>query len=82
MHFAAAGAQDLGRHHPVRRRQRGHGAVAVPAQSREKGALGIDGFLYCAAYGLPMDLQRQSLQRFVDEVVPAFAEPAAARAAE
>jgi len=50
---------------------------------RRYAALGIDNFLYCASYGLPMELQRKSLKLFIDEVMPAFAqqrEPARARA--
>jgi alkanesulfonate monooxygenase SsuD/methylene tetrahydromethanopterin reductase-like flavin-dependent oxidoreductase (luciferase family) len=35
-------------------------------------ALGVDNFLYCASYGLPMDLQQKSLRLFIDEVMPAF----------
>jgi flavin-dependent trigonelline monooxygenase, oxygenase component len=33
--------------------------------------LGTD-FMYCASYGAPIDAQKRSLQRFIDEVVPAF----------
>ena len=35
-------------------------------------ALGIDNFLYCASYGLPMAEQKKSLKLFIDEVMPAF----------
>jgi alkanesulfonate monooxygenase SsuD/methylene tetrahydromethanopterin reductase-like flavin-dependent oxidoreductase (luciferase family) len=35
-------------------------------------ALGVDNFLYCASYGLPMELQQKSLRLFVDDVMPAF----------
>lgn len=55
----------------------------VIAKLRRYEALGIDNFLYCASYGLPMALQRQSLKLFIDEVMPAFAarqEPARAYA--
>lgn len=45
-------------------------------------ALGIDNFLYCASYGLPMAEQKRSLKLFVDEVVPAFAAGKARAAAE
>ena len=36
-------------------------------------ALDVD-FMYCASFGAPMDAQKQSLQLFIDEVMPAFAE--------
>ncbi len=35
-------------------------------------ALGVDNFLYCASYGLPMAEQQKSLRLFIDEVMPAF----------
>jgi len=55
----------------------------IIAKLKPYEALGIDGFLYCAAYGLPMELQRKSLQLFIDEVVPAFDRSSpASRAAE
>jgi hypothetical protein len=35
--------------------------------------LGVD-FLYCASYGAAIADQKRSLQLFIDEVMPAFAE--------
>jgi alkanesulfonate monooxygenase SsuD/methylene tetrahydromethanopterin reductase-like flavin-dependent oxidoreductase (luciferase family) len=46
----------------------------VIGKLRAYEALGVDNFLYCASYGLPMELQRRSLKLFIDEVMPAFAE--------
>ena len=46
----------------------------VIAKLRPYEALGIDGFLYCAGFGLPMQEQKRSLRLFIDEVMPAFAE--------
>ena len=46
----------------------------VIGKLRAYEALGVDNFLYCASYGLPMELQRRSLRLFIDEVMPAFAE--------
>jgi alkanesulfonate monooxygenase SsuD/methylene tetrahydromethanopterin reductase-like flavin-dependent oxidoreductase (luciferase family) len=46
----------------------------VIAKLRPYEALGIDGFLYCASFGLPMQEQKRSLRLFIDEVMPAFAE--------
>ena len=46
----------------------------VIAKLKPYEALGIDGFLYCASFGLPMKEQKRSLRLFIDEVMPAFAE--------
>lgn len=35
--------------------------------------LGVDAFIYYASMGLDMDLQKRSLQLFIDRVMPAFA---------
>jgi alkanesulfonate monooxygenase SsuD/methylene tetrahydromethanopterin reductase-like flavin-dependent oxidoreductase (luciferase family) len=35
-------------------------------------ALGVDHFIYNTSYGLDMARQKQSLQLFIDEVMPAF----------
>jgi len=35
-------------------------------------ALGVDHYIYNASYGLDMSRQKQSLQLFIDEVMPAF----------
>ncbi len=48
---------------------------------RRYAALGIDYFCYNASYGLPLAEQKKSLRLFIDEVMPAFQEPAV-RAAE
>ena len=37
--------------------------------------LGVDHFIYCASFGLGIREQRRSLELFVKEVMPAFAEP-------
>jgi alkanesulfonate monooxygenase SsuD/methylene tetrahydromethanopterin reductase-like flavin-dependent oxidoreductase (luciferase family) len=42
---------------------------------RQYEALGVDDFCYNTSYGLPLDFQKKSLRRFIDEVIPAF-EPA------
>ena len=34
--------------------------------------LGVDNFFYRASFGLPHDVQKRSLQLFIDEVMPAF----------
>jgi flavin-dependent trigonelline monooxygenase, oxygenase component len=47
----------------------------VIAKLKRYEALGVDDFLYYASYGLPMELQKKSLKLFIDEVMPAFAEP-------
>ena len=49
----------------------------VIAKLKPYEALGVDYFCYCASYGLPMAEQRSSLKLFIDEVLPAFQEPAA-----
>jgi hypothetical protein len=38
-------------------------------------ALGVDHFTYCATFGLGFREQRRSLELFIKEVMPAFAEP-------
>ncbi len=43
-------------------------------------ALGVDHFTYCASYGLGFKEQKRSLELFIKEVMPAFAEPKAASA--
>lgn len=43
--------------------------------------LGVDNFIYCASYGLPMKEQRASLKLFCDEVVPEFQRHESARSA-
>ena len=48
----------------------------VVTKLRAYEALGTD-FLYCASYGAPMEAQKRSLKLFIDEVMPAFAEPTA-----
>ena len=48
----------------------------VVTKLRDYEALGTD-FLYCASYGAPMEAQKRSLKLFIDEVMPAFAEPTA-----
>lgn len=35
-------------------------------------AMGIDSYIYYASMGLDMDVQKRSLQTFIDEVIPAF----------
>jgi flavin-dependent trigonelline monooxygenase, oxygenase component len=45
----------------------------VISKLRAYEILGTD-FLYCASYGAPMEAQKRSLQLFIDEVMPAFAE--------
>ena len=44
-------------------------------------ALGIDNFIYCASYGLPMKEQQESLKLFCKEVVPEFQRHESARSA-
>ena len=44
----------------------------VIAKLKPYEALGIDGFLYCASFGLPMKEQKRSLRLFIDEVMPEF----------
>jgi len=43
--------------------------------------LGVDNFIYCASYGLPMKEQRASLKLFCNEVVPEFQRHESARSA-
>jgi hypothetical protein len=38
-------------------------------------ALGVDHFTYCATFGLGFKEQKRSLELFINEVMPAFAEP-------
>lgn len=42
---------------------------------RKYDARGLDQFCYNAAYGLPLEYQRRSLELFVKEVMPAFKSP-------
>jgi flavin-dependent trigonelline monooxygenase, oxygenase component len=49
----------------------------VVEKLRAYEALGVD-FLYCASYGAPMEAQKRSLQLFIDEVMPSFANAAVA----
>lgn len=44
----------------------------VIAKLRRYEALGADAFIYYASMGLDMDVQRHSLQLFIDEVMPEF----------
>lgn len=44
----------------------------VIAKLKPYEALGVDNFFYRASYGLPHDVQKRSLQLFIDEVMPAF----------
>ncbi len=39
-------------------------------------ALGVDYICYNTAYGLPLAQQKKSLRLFINEVLPAFQEPA------
>ena len=43
-------------------------------------ALGVDHYTYCATFGLGWKEQKRSLELFIKEVMPAFAEPARAAA--
>ena len=36
-------------------------------------AIGVDSFIYYASMGLDMDVQKRSLQTFIDKVMPAMA---------
>jgi len=45
----------------------------VIAKLRQYEALGVDEFIYYASMGLDMDVQKRSLQSFIDKVVPHFA---------
>jgi alkanesulfonate monooxygenase SsuD/methylene tetrahydromethanopterin reductase-like flavin-dependent oxidoreductase (luciferase family) len=44
----------------------------VIAKLKPYEALGIDNFLYCASFGLPIAEQKRSLELFIKEVMPAF----------
>ncbi len=48
----------------------------VIAKLKAYEALGVDHFCYNGAYGLPLAEQKSSLRLFIDEVMPAFQEPA------
>lgn len=50
----------------------------VIAKLKPYQALGVDHFTYCASYGLGFKEQKRSLELFIKEVMPAFAEPARA----
>lgn len=54
----------------------------VIAKLKPYEALGIDNFLYCASFGLPIAEQKRSLELFIKEVVPAFDTTAKSRAAQ
>jgi len=45
----------------------------VIAKLRAYEALGVDAFIYYASMGLDRDVQKRSLQLFIDRVMPAFA---------
>ena len=45
----------------------------VIAKLKGYEALGVDAFIYYASMGLDMEVQRRSLQTFIDKVVPEFA---------
>ncbi len=55
-----------------------------PAEVTEKlrgyEALGVDAFIYYASMGMDMDQQKRSLQLFIDQVMPAFADKEMAHA--
>jgi len=55
-----------------------------PAEITEKlrayEALGVDAFIYYASMGMDMEQQKRSLQLFIDQVMPAFAEQEMANA--
>lgn len=44
----------------------------VIAKLKKYDALGIDAFIYYASMGMDLDVQRRSLQLFIDHVMPAF----------
>ena len=44
----------------------------VIAKLKPYEALGVDNFFYRASFGLPHEVQKRSLQLFIDEVMPAF----------
>jgi alkanesulfonate monooxygenase SsuD/methylene tetrahydromethanopterin reductase-like flavin-dependent oxidoreductase (luciferase family) len=54
----------------------------VIAKLRPYETLGVDEFTYCASYGLGMREQKRSLELFVKEVMPAFANSRKAAAAD
>jgi alkanesulfonate monooxygenase SsuD/methylene tetrahydromethanopterin reductase-like flavin-dependent oxidoreductase (luciferase family) len=54
----------------------------VIAKLRRYEALGVDQFIYFTSYHLPMDVQKNSLRLFIDEVMPAFATETSRIAAE
>ncbi len=45
----------------------------VIAKLQKYQTLGVDAFIYYASMGLDFDVQKRSLQLFIDEVMPAFA---------
>ncbi len=47
---------------------------AVIAKLKKYQGIGVDAFIYYASMGLGMDQQKRSLQMFIDQVMPAFAE--------
>jgi alkanesulfonate monooxygenase SsuD/methylene tetrahydromethanopterin reductase-like flavin-dependent oxidoreductase (luciferase family) len=50
------------------------------AKLKRYEALGVDHFCFNSAYGLPQEHQKKSLRLFIDEVMPAFQDNAAASA--
>ncbi|MFU1477276.1 hypothetical protein ACM25N_06055 [Roseovarius sp. C7] len=52
----------------------------VTQKLRAYEALGVDAFIYYASMGLDMAQQKRSLQLFIDQVMPAFAEKELAHA--
>lgn len=50
----------------------------VVARLEPYAALGVDHFTYCASFGLDMAAQKRSLDLFIKEVMPAFADEASA----
>lgn len=47
-------------------------AQTVTSKLQRYEALGVDAFIYYASMGLDMDLQKRSLQAFIDKVMPSF----------
>ena len=45
----------------------------VIAKLRAYENLGVDSYIYYASMGLGMDIQKRSLQLFIERVMPAFA---------
>ena len=45
----------------------------VIGKLRAYEALGVDAFIYYASMGLDMDVQKRSLQLFIEKVMPEFA---------